>query len=103
MVLGNIDPAVIIDQSVLYFHSSIVIKGSGDIFVPLVMVEHGMLDFRLYFLHGGHDHHPEVLGFKNYDFIVIIFALFVVCPLTKKVSFLVRCSWFVVKREVVFS
>ncbi len=77
-------------------------KGSGDILVPLVVVENGMLDLGLYLLYCGHDHCPEVLRFENYDFIVIILALFMVCPSTKQVGFLVHCSWFVVKREVVF-
>ncbi len=102
MILGNIDSAIIIDQSVFYFHSSIIIEGSRDVLVPSVMVECGVLDLGLYFLYCGHDHCPEMLGFENYDLIVIIFALLMVCPLTKQVGFLVHRTWFMVKREVVF-
>ncbi len=102
MILGNIDTAVIVDQSILYCHSSIVVEGSGNVLVPSVVVKCSMLDLGLYLLYGGHNHCPEVLGFETYDFIVIVFALFVVCPLTKQISFLVHRSWFVVKREVVF-
>ncbi len=102
MILGNIDMAVIVDQSILYCYSSIMVEGYGNVLVPLVVVKCSMLDLGLYLLYCGHDHCPEVLGFENYDFIIIIFALFVVCPLTKQVGFLVRRSWFVVKREVVF-
>ncbi len=74
----------------------------GDVLVPSVVVKHGVLDLGLYLFYGGHNHCPEVLGFENYDFIVIVFALFMVCSSTKQVSFLVRHPWFVVKREVVF-
>ncbi len=102
MILRNIDTAVIVDQSILYCHSSIVVEGSRDVLVPSVVVERSTLDLGLYFLYCGHDHCLEVLGFENYDFVIIIFALFMVCPSTKQVSFLVHCSWFVVKREVVF-
>ncbi len=101
MILGNIDMAVVIDQSILYCHSSIMVEGSGDVLVPSVVVECSTLDLGLYLLYCGHDHCLKVLRFENYDFIVIIFALFMLCSLTKQVSFLVRRSWFVVKREVV--
>ncbi len=86
----------------LLCHSSIMVEGSGDVLVPSVVVECSTLDLGLYLFYCGYDHGLEVFGFENYDFIVIIFALFMVCPLTKQVSFLVRHSWFVVKREVVF-
>ncbi len=79
-----------------------MVEGSGNILVPLVMVKHNMFDLGLYLFYCGHDHCLEVLGFENYDFIVIVFALFVVCPLTKQVGFFVCRPWFVVKREVVF-
>ncbi len=101
MILGDIDMAVIVDQSVLYCHSSIMVEGSRDVLVPLVVVKCSTLDLGLYLLYCGHDHCLEVLGFENYDFIIIISALFMVCPSTKQVSFLVHRSWFVVKREVV--
>ncbi len=94
--------AVVVDQSVFYCHSSIVVEGSGDVLVPSVVVECSTLDIGLYFLYCGHDRCPEVLRFENYDFIIIILALFMVCSSTKQVGFLVHCSWFVVKREVVF-
>ncbi len=93
--------AIIVDQPILYYHSSIMVEGSRDVLVPLVVVECSVLDLGLYLLYGGHDHCSEVLGLENYDFIVIVFALLMVCSSTKQVSFLVHRSWFVVKREVV--
>ncbi len=71
--------------------------------VSRVMVECSMFDIRLCFFYCEHEHCSEVLGFENYDFIVVFFALLMVCPLTKQVGFLVCYSWFVVKREVIFS
>ncbi len=101
MILGNIDAVVIVDQPIFYFHSSIVVEGYRDVLIPSVVVEHGMLDLSSYFFYRGHDHCPEVLRFENYDFIIIVFALFMVCSSTKQVSLFIHHPWFVVKREVV--
>ncbi len=66
-----------------------MVEGSRDVLIPSVVVEHSTFDFGLYLLYCGHDHCSEVLGFENYDFIIIVFALFMVCPSTNQVGFLV--------------
>ncbi len=102
MILGNIDMVIVIDQTVIYLHSSIVVEGCRDVLVPLVVVERGLLDFGVNFLNCQHDHCPEVFWFEDDNLIIVLLPLFVICSSTKQVSFLVRCSWFVVEREVVF-
>ncbi len=94
MISGNVDSAIIVDQSVFYCHSSIVIEGTRYVLVPQVVVKRSMFDLGLYLFYHGHDHGPEMFGFEDYDFIIIIFALFMVCSLTKQVSFLVCHTWF---------
>ncbi len=83
MILGNINTVVIVDQPILYCHSSIVVERSGDVLIPSVVVERSTLDLGLDLLDCGHDHCPEVLRFEDYDLIIIVFALLMVCPLTK--------------------
>ncbi len=60
-----------------------MVEGCRDILVPSVVVEHSILDLGLYLFYGGHDHCLEVFGFENHDLVVILFALFMICSLTK--------------------
>ncbi len=78
-----------------------MVERHGDVLVPLVVVERGLLDFDMNFLCCWHDHCPEVFRFEDYNLIVVLLSLLVIRSLTKQVSFLVRRSWLVVKREVV--
>ncbi len=78
-----------------------MVERCGDILVPLVVVKHGLLDLGMNFLCCWHDHCSEVFRFEDYNLIVVLLSLFVICSSTKQVSFLVHHSWFVVKREVV--
>ncbi len=78
-----------------------MVERCGDILVPSVVVERGLLDFGMNFLYCQHDHCPEVFGFEDDNFIVVLLSLFVIRSSTKQVSFLVRRSWLVVEGEVV--
>ncbi len=78
-----------------------MVEGHGDVLVPSVVVEHGLLDFGMNLLCCWHDHCPEVFRFEDSNFIVVLLSLFMIRSLTKQVSFLVHCSWLVVEREVV--
>ncbi len=80
-----------------------MVEGSGDVLVPSVMVKCDVFDLSLYLFYCGHDHSLEMFRFENYNLVVVVFALFMVCSSAKQVSFLVCHTWFVVKREVVFS
>ncbi len=91
MISGDIDSVIIVDQSVLHLHSLIMVEGSEDVLVPWLVVKHSTFDLALCLFDCGHDHCPEVLGFENYNFIVILFALFVVCTSAEQVGFLVCC------------
>ncbi len=51
---------------------------------------------------GGHNHCLEIFGFKDYDLVIVISALLVVCSLTKEISLFVGGAGFVVEGEMVF-
>ncbi len=78
-----------------------MVERRGDLLVPLVVVECGLLDLDMNFLCCQHDHCPEVFGFEDCNLIVVLLSLFMICSSTKQVGFLVRRSWFVVEREVI--
>ncbi len=48
-----------------------------------VVVERGLLDFDINFLDCRHDHFPEVFGFEDYNLIVVLLSLFVICSSTQ--------------------
>ncbi len=79
MVLGNIDTVIIIDYSIIYLHPSIMVERCRDILVPSVVVEHGLFDFGMNFLYCRHGHCPEVFGFEDGNFIVVLLSLFMIC------------------------
>ena len=60
-----------------------MVEGCGDIFVPSVVVERGLLDFGMNFLNCGHDHCLEVFGFEDYNLIIVLLALFMICSSTE--------------------
>ncbi len=60
-----------------------MVKGSGNILVPSMMVMRSAFDLVLYFFYCRHDHCPEVFGFENHNLVVIVFALLMVCLVTK--------------------
>ncbi len=101
MVLGNIDTVIVVDYSVIYLHPLIMVERHGDILVPLVVVEHGLLDLGMNFLYCQHDHCLEVFGFEDCNLIIVLLSLLVIRSSAKQVGFLVHRLWFVVKREVV--
>ncbi len=78
-----------------------MVERCGDVLVPSVVVEHGLFDFDMNFLCCRHDHCLEVFGFEDCNLIVVLLSLLVIRSSAKQVSFLVRRSWFVVKREVI--
>ncbi len=80
-----------------------MVERRRDILVPLVVVEHGLFDFGMNFLNCWHDHCPEVFGFEDDNFIIVLLSLLVICSSTKQVGFLVHHSWLVMKREVILS
>ncbi len=78
-----------------------MVERRGDVLVPSMVVERGLLDFDMDFLSCRHDHCPEVLRFEDCNLIIVLLSLFVIRSSTKQVGFLVCRSWLVVKREVV--
>ncbi len=67
-----------------------------------MIILYGTFDLLLCFLDHGHDHCLEMLGFKDYDFIVVVLPLFMISLLTKEVCLLVGSTHFVMENEVVF-
>ena len=83
MVLGNIDAVIVIDYSIIYLHPSIMVERRGDILVPSVVVEHGLLDFDMNFICCRHDHCPEVFRFEDCNLIIVLLSLLVIGSSTK--------------------
>ncbi len=83
MILGNIDTAIVVDQTVIYLHPSIMVEGRRDVLVPSVVVKRGLLDFSMNFLGCWHDHCPEVFWFEDDNLIVVLLSLLVICSSTK--------------------
>ncbi len=54
------------------------------------------------FIEGGHNHCVEVFRIKDYNLIVIILALLVVCSSTEKVHLFVSGAGLMMEGEVVF-
>ncbi len=61
MVSGNIDSAVIPDETIIHFHASIMVEGTGDGIVPKVNISGGSLHTLMGFPDGWHDHGSEML------------------------------------------
>ncbi len=78
-----------------------MIDGVLDLVIPLLMIASNPFDSFVSFLDRGHNYGTEVLRLEDYDFIIVLFALLVVCALTKQVGLLVGGSGFVVEREVI--
>ncbi len=102
MIPGNINPAIISDETVVHFHAAVMIERAGDSVVPKVNVSGGSFYASMGFFDGGHNHGPEVLWRQDYYLIVVILSLVVVCSSREKVCLLVGCAGFMMKGEMVF-
>ncbi len=83
MILGNIDTVIVIDQTVIHLHSSVMVERHRDVLVPSVVVECSLFDFDMNFLNYQHDHCLEVFWFEDNNFIVVLLPLFMICSATK--------------------
>ncbi len=60
MVSGNINSAVVPDETVIHLHTTIVIEGTGDGIVPKMNVSGGCFYVLMGLFNSGHDHGSEV-------------------------------------------
>ncbi len=60
-----------------------MVEGHGDILVPSVVVERGLLDLGVDFLDCRHDQCPEMLWFEDDNLIVVLLSRVVICSATE--------------------
>ncbi len=102
MISGDIDPAVIPDETIIHFHAVVMIERASDSVVSKVNISGGGFYASMGFFNGGHDHSSEVLWRQDYYLIIVILSLVMVCLSREKVCLLIGCTSFVMKGEMVF-
>ncbi len=102
MVLGNINPAIIPDETIIHLHAAVVVKGTGNSVIPKMNVPGGCFYAPMGLLDGWHDHGSEVLWGQDYYLVIVVLSLVVVCLSREKVCLLVCSASFMMKGKVVF-
>ncbi len=102
MVTGNVDPAVVPDETIIHLHAAVMVEGASDGVIPEINIPGGSFYALMGFLYGWHDHGSDVFWQQNYYLVVVILSLIVVCLSGEKVCLLVGSTGFMMKGKVVF-
>ena len=102
MVAGDVDSLIIVEDSVDFLDAAFVVQGIRDLLVPLGGVVDSALDALQGFIDSGHDECPEVFGFKDDDFLIIVLSLVVVCMAREEVCLSVCRAGEMMEGEMVF-
>ncbi len=78
MILGNINPVVVPNESSLQFHAAVMVDGTWNCIVPQMNVSGHVFDMLMSFFNHGHDHGFEMFGGKNYNLVIIFLSLIMI-------------------------
>ncbi len=89
MISWDVNSAVVPDETIVHFHAAIMVERASDGAIPEVCISGSGPHIPVGLFNGGHDHCSEVLWRQDYDLVVVVLPLIVICSLREKVCLFV--------------